>query len=585
MSVRCSACQAVFSVAVSSGTDTTVPAIDEPSGWHVLRPSTGERRQVADFHALQRLIIEKGLAQDDLVSEDRTNWKRADAIDALREIFELAARVPQSHNPTSTIGHVSRSVITQRSSVIGESETTATMPGIDDLIRNGAASRTQKTPQPVDATDRYGAIRPTAPTVATNASQPLPQAHVTARSHTHSSQTAPTSAHGSRQVSQPLPTSGPTTPAPAIPPIPQPARQPVQPAQPASAPILPPQGVNHTRPILVEPAAEAPGRQTNRPPTQQVISSTASETAVRPGSPAVRLAALDARMIQQRKKSEYTLGSFDADSEGDLHEWGSGDADADDFDVSELLPKSAWKGPVTIVLLTLLAAAGGGGLVAMFYPQLFGEVVEEPAQSAPEAEHAGIQPSGGEGSAAHAGLANGQAPDEGSGRADEGSGQDRAVDEDEPDDAVPDVADSSPAPPSTPAAAAEPPAGPTPAPARVRLDFDGQMSRGERAMQRGDYDEALEAFGAAADISNRAEPHVGAAEAYERMGRSDLALFRYRRAVAANERYVPAWAGLAAVQERLGDSEALRTWRHVESIARDSRTRARALDAISRLAR
>jgi tetratricopeptide (TPR) repeat protein len=117
----------------------------------------------------------------------------------------------------------------------------------------------------------------------------------------------------------------------------------------------------------------------------------------------------------------------------------------------------------------------------------------------------------------------------------------------------------------------------------VRLGADALIERGNRALERGDAEQALEYFGRASELTRSPEPHLGVARSYERMGRLDLAILRYERAIELSPRFAPAWVGLAAARERTGSMNALETWLQVYSMSSDARTRARAEDAIRRL--
>jgi hypothetical protein len=189
------------------------------------------------------------------------------------------------------------------------------------------------------------------------------------------------------------------------------------------------------------------------------------------------------------------------------------------------------------------------------------------------------------------------APSEGSAEvtelSDEGSGDDGngeviavadAVPESEPaapPDAAPTTTSRAALPPATP----PPPATPNPErePEPEPTGFDGLMQRGNELLAS-NPSAALEAFSAAADQSDRAEAHVGVARAYEAMGRHDLAAARYGRATRQNDRYQPAWAGLAAARQRTGDIDgAIEAWERVIRIRSSGATADRAREALLEL--
>ena len=130
----------------------------------------------------------------------------------------------------------------------------------------------------------------------------------------------------------------------------------------------------------------------------------------------------------------------------------------------------------------------------------------------------------------------------------------------------------------------EPVRQPTPEPA-VPRDYDGLMAAGNDALDSGDAQRALDRFTAAADARpNSAEAHVGVARAYDRIGRSDLAIVRYQRATRVNARYTPAWLGLGDARRRQGDREgAIEAYERVLSIIRTGSSAERAQQALDEL--
>lgn len=274
----------------------------------------------------------------------------------------------------------------------------------------------------------------------------------------------------------------------------------------------------------------------------------------------------------------YTLGTAplsedDRRSEPSLRGEG-GEYDFDDLSVPP--PNRTGRWLVLIVLLTAASAAGWvyrAPILAMFSGQSSGagaspDGASESGAAEPEVAGSGATATteGVGGSGDETAETEGSSPPAGE------LAEDQAVDVEE-------------------AATAEPP-GPvadgvrsaaTPSAEPVRLGADALMERGNRALERGDAEQALEYFGRASELSRSPEPHLGVARAYERMGRHDLAILRYERAVELSPRFAPAWAGLAAIRERMGNANALDTWLRVHALTTDGRTRLRAEEAIRRL--
>ncbi len=100
VNVRCSVCKAVFRVASSAPQPSVV--------WFALRPTTGMTLEVAGTVELQRLVMQGLITADDLISSDRVNWQRADAMESIRPFLSMSASLGNSPDSTRTIGQLSR---------------------------------------------------------------------------------------------------------------------------------------------------------------------------------------------------------------------------------------------------------------------------------------------------------------------------------------------------------------------------------------------------------------------------------------------------------------------------------------------
>ena len=603
INVRCSACSTVFAFDPTDGESPPqlVPQLTV-TPWRVLRAGTGERQEVADDRALQRLIIDRRLAPHDLVSQDAVNWQRADTLPLLAEFFDLASRVPSTGSSTSTIGHVSRGApavgppapvhhpwaqmpaspvgvpglnagplpgVGARTSpqqplvAIPElGEATATMPGIDDLIQRGESRATTIAPviqagtvrnvaAPATTPHQSAGSRPMhqtpSPTTPSSAHEPRPtspSASATPRP------TSPSATVNMESLSQPLPASQSTRPSPAMPPAP----------------------------------GHSPSESPIRRPSQQIISPmNVSGEVVRSAAPAMRMQAVGQKAAPGDR---YTLGTAplsedDRRTEPSLR---AGRQEEDEFD-DVGMPRSNRAG-VWIALALALAGASGAAWVyrTPILAMMLGVADEGSSAGAGSGESAVTEApvlGSGDGSAAEGSSADGAvAPSGGAGAPIEGS----ATAATQGSEAAGDL-NRAQGPTEGSLEEASPAAG---APAQpggepVRLGADALIERGNRALERGDAEQALEYFGRASELTRSPEPHLGVARSYERMGRLDLAILRYERAIELSPRFAPAWVGLAAARERTGSMNALETWLQVYSMSSDARTRARAEDAIRRL--
>jgi predicted Zn finger-like uncharacterized protein len=117
-----------------------------------------------------------------------------------------------------------------------------------------------------------------------------------------------------------------------------------------------------------------------------------------------------------------------------------------------------------------------------------------------------------------------------------------------------------PAPPP-PEAAAPPPATPPP-PAKVAEKKEGEgqpfewwMARGDSLRERDRTQQALDAYGRAAELrASAAEPHVGKGWCFLDLDKPHLALAAFDRAIKANARYAMAYYGMAESHRALGDT-------------------------------
>ena len=159
VNVRCSVCKAVFRAAPS------VPQLLVV--WYALRPTTGVTREATGMAELQQLAMQGLVAGDDLISNDRVNWQRADALQPLRPFFAVPLSLAQSPDAAAHLTHLSRT----------GSHESFPRPGRVAQITEGATS--------VAA----------APAVATPGSAPWPERHITSPAPTiASSGTSPVAA-------------------------------------------------------------------------------------------------------------------------------------------------------------------------------------------------------------------------------------------------------------------------------------------------------------------------------------------------------------------------------------------------------
>lgn len=159
VNVRCSVCKAVFRAAPSLPQLLVV--------WYALRPTTGVTREATGMAELQQLAMQGLVAGDDLISNDRVNWQRADALQPLRPFFAVPLSLAQSPDAAAHLSHLSRT---------GSLESFP-RPGRVAQITEGATS--------VAA----------APAVATPGSAPWPERHTTSPAPTiASSGTSPVAA-------------------------------------------------------------------------------------------------------------------------------------------------------------------------------------------------------------------------------------------------------------------------------------------------------------------------------------------------------------------------------------------------------
>lgn len=124
------------------------------------------------------------------------------------------------------------------------------------------------------------------------------------------------------------------------------------------------------------------------------------------------------------------------------------------------------------------------------------------------------------------------------------------------------------------------------APASDSTSYDALMRRANDALRSGQSQLALDLFSQAGERADRAEAHVGSAEAYMQMGRRDLAVLRYERATRLNARYQPAWVGLGVAREAAGDTagaiEAYSRALAIRNAGTDARRAERALERLQR---
>jgi hypothetical protein len=117
-------------------------------------------------------------------------------------------------------------------------------------------------------------------------------------------------------------------------------------------------------------------------------------------------------------------------------------------------------------------------------------------------------------------------------------------------------------------------------------DYDAAMVRAEREFSARRYGAAMDLFERIAERHPRAEPHVGVARCYAALGQHHAAARRFERALAENERYLPAWEGLAQSSQAAGLFEqAFRAWQTLAERSPDPGQRARAERAMGTLRR
>jgi len=100
VNVRCPACQAVFRAAPAAPQLLVV--------WYALRPTTGMTQEATGMAELQRLAMQGHIVGDDLISNDRVNWQRADALPSLRPFFPAQPSHGRGLDAATTAGHLAQ---------------------------------------------------------------------------------------------------------------------------------------------------------------------------------------------------------------------------------------------------------------------------------------------------------------------------------------------------------------------------------------------------------------------------------------------------------------------------------------------
>jgi len=562
--LRCSACSQAFRVRKTVGAAAS-------TGWFVRRAMTGEMVPVPDLGDVQRAVVERQFAPGDLLSRSGTHWKRLDEVAELEPFFKVAA---ETRPRRQTLGGAGAAVPTVPSD-----------PGATQSMhaRSFAVS-------PLD-----------------------PEAAVTGQTLSGATDSGPTR----------LQRATTTTPGHAAPHIPD-------------APAATDSGTEGSGPVQVPTGSHgrAPERRSARTPMMGLAGRTDGaiqkdevrrRTGAKPAVPSTGPPPAPAAPAADTKaapasKDDWSIGETKSARET---AWsiggvavGANDTPAGD----DLAMSGEWEaasglrpgrgiggvlGPVALVALGAVLAVvflrpdlvGLGGTPPDDDPTTAGAVAEADLDDeAPTADEAASEAAPTEGSGdtddavAAAGEGSGDAVAEADANGEPTTDDDAAAaDDTEPATEVAEADAPTPTPTPTPAAAAPTPtptprpaaAAPTPTPAAS--GYDGLMARGNELLST-DPSGALEAFSTAADQSNSAEAHVGVARAYEAMGRSDLAAARYERATRQNERYQPAWVGLAAARERTGDtSGAIEAWERVVRIRSTGAAADRAREALTRL--
>ena len=621
VNVRCSVCKAVFRAAPS------VPQLLVV--WYALRPTTGVTREATGMAELQQLAMQGLVAGDDLISNDRVNWQRADALQPLRPFFAVPLSLAQSPDAAAHLTHLSRTgshesfprpgrvaQITEGATSVAAAPAVATpgsAPWPERHITSPAPTIASSGTSPVAALDDaatrnmhplsdeqvggegVGRITSTSGTIAPRTTAPIrddgrvttavsPATIASQRLHPVDPVTSPTPSLP-HSVGPPTPVARQDNPALStshfsVAPDPH-AFAPAAHAESTTAPITPQQpppaapAVLH--PPTPDPAQAQPPQQASRPDAR-----TSPPATPRPAQQLKALRPDGSRPLPDR----YTLGRSGLDDNND--EWRVGDKPMD-------LPHEPGDGraprsetldvpqiPGTKPLYKVLAVAGLVAVVAVA-----AIVMTRPSsQTVPETDADGSASSGVAASANDAGATlAGQTTADGSGEGSASSADGSAAEASAGEASAAEASAASP-----PTAAVTPDARPRtdaaparrPAPAQpAEDDYDALMDQAERALSARRYNEAVDLFAAAADQSNRAEAHVGAGRAYAGLRQWHVASARFQRAIDRNPRYMPAWYELGNARSQSGDTAgAVAAWQRVVDESRDQQLVRRAQSAI-----
>lgn len=566
--LRCSACGQAFRVrrAVDASGAT---------GWYVRRAMTGEMVAVPDLGDVQRAVIERRFAPGDLLSRSGAHWKRLDEVAELEPFFKVAEEMrPRRSTLGGALGPAPKTVPDDPSATRSMHARAFSVSPLDP-----AAAVTGQT---LSGATGSGPTRLQSAAPATRGGHAMGGA-----TQDHPVAAPVTEESGPIQV-----TTGSTPSVPGR----RSARTPMMGlAGRTDGAILKEDVRRVTGPAATTPRAEPPPAPPSAPAPDPVAASK--------GSAEVRGDGWSLGESESARETAWSIGGVagGASTPGPEH---NDLAVSGDWEAAAGLKKGPGMG--RIVAPIALVALGAVLAVFVLRPDLVGLGAEsDGAADTPEsmdtvADDMATDPATDDSASPATGDDDGSAESalaaaDGSGDASEGSGATAAVEPDT-DNATGDtngaVAAATPAPDPSPAprpaatapsARPQPSAAPNPEPAREASGYDGLMARGNELLASNPSG-ALEAFSAAADQSDRAEAHVGVARAYEAMGRFDLAAARYGRATRQNERYQPAWAGLAAARQRTGDTDgAIEAWERVIRIRSTGAAADRAREALGEL--